>query len=303
MNILLTGATGFIGHALVPRLLQEGHSISVWTRDVQRARRILPDPVHALEALDEWPEGQALNAVINLAGAPIVDQRWTAARKAVLRRSRIDLTQMLVRWIDRRTLQPEVMLSGSAIGYYGMQCGDERLIESDSAGDDFAARLCDDWERAAQPIAQRGTRLVHLRTGLVLGPGGGVLARMLPAFRLGLGGPIARGRQAFSWIALADYLEAVVFLLNDSKAQGPYNLTAPKAVSQAEFARALGRQLRRPACLPMPAFALRLILGEEAAQLLIMGQCVYPQRLLDAGFVFRYPQLDEALRWAIAEQS
>lgn len=295
MNVLVTGATGFIGKALLPVLVGRGFKVIAWVRDGARARAVLPGQVDVITALEQWPQNIGLDLVINLAGAPILDRRWSPARKALLYSSRVGLTEQLVSWVKCQQLKPTLMLSGSAIGYYGTHAGDEVLNESAPAGSDFAAGLCSEWERAATEIEEQGTRCIFLRTGLVLGVGGGVLQKMMPAFRLGLGGPIGSGRQFFPWIAQDDYIAALLFLIEQPDVKGPYNLVAPEVVSQRDFAQALGRVLGRPAFLPVPGWVLRMLLG-EASGLLLTGQPVSPSKLEQAGFCFRYPCLTGALR-------
>jgi len=290
MHVLITGGTGFIGQALCAALLQAGHTLSVLTRDAVRARAQLPAPVRVLAALDE---ARDVEAVVNLAGEPLMAGRWNAARKVAFRASRLGTTQALVAWMARQSVRPRVLVSGSAIGYYGPR-DDEALDESAAPGDDFAAHLCRDWETEAMQAEGLDVRTCRVRTGIVLAADGGALAKMLPPFRLGAGGPMGDGRQWMSWIHRDDLVGLLLWLLERDQAGGAYNGTAPTPVTNREFARTLGAALHRPALIPTPAFALRLGFG-DMAQLLLTGQRVLPAHALAEGFTFRFPTLDEAL--------
>ncbi|MCL1500236.1 TIGR01777 family oxidoreductase [Xanthomonas nasturtii] len=290
MQLLITGGTGFIGQALCPALLQAGHKVSVLTRDPRRASRQLPG-VTAVDTLD----GVRADAVINLAGEPLAAGRWSDARKQRFRASRLGMTRQLHDWIAQQPVaqRPAVLISGSAVGYYGER-GDTVLTETDTAGDDFSAVLCRDWEAEANTIAALGPRVSWVRTGIVLDRDGGALARMLPAFRFGGGGPFGDGRHWMSWIHRADMVALLLWLLQHGE-PGAYNATAPNPVTNADFARTLAQVLHRPALLALPAGVLRLGFG-EMADLLLVSQRVLPQRALAAGFGFQYAHLDAALR-------
>ncbi|CAD7386564.1 MULTISPECIES: TIGR01777 family oxidoreductase [Xanthomonas] len=290
MQLLITGGTGFIGQALCPALVQAGHQVSVLTRDLRRAARRLPG-MTVVDTLD----GVQADAVINLAGEPLAAGRWTDARKQRFRASRLGITGQLHAWIAQQPAErrPAVLISGSAVGYYGER-GDSVLTEADHAGDDFSAQLCRDWEAEAAKIAALGPRVSWVRTGIVLDRDGGALARMLPAFRFGGGGPFGDGRHWMSWIHRADMVALLLWLLEHGQA-GAYNATAPTPVTNAEFARTLAHVLHRPALLALPASLLRLGFG-EMAELLLISQRVLPQRALDAGFRFQYVHLEAALR-------
>ncbi len=293
MHIVLTGGTGFIGSALADALRARGDEVSMLARDPDRARRRFGKQFLYFPRWNEAPT-QA-DAVINLAGEPLVGKRWTAAYRDQIRASRLSVTQGMNAWLQRIPMPPEVVISGSAIGYYGSDS--ERVFtEADPAGEDFGARLCADWEALAQEARRVSTvrRVITLRTGVVLEKNGGALARMLLPFRLGLGGRVGSGRQWFSWIHRADLINAILFLMDTPGCDGAYNLTAPGAVPQQDFARQLAHALGKPAFMPMPGFALKLLFG-EGANLLLEGQNVQPKRLLDAGFRFQYPQLPDAL--------
>lgn len=294
MHVLVTGGTGFIGRALIAALLADGHAVSVLTRDTAPARRALPEPVRVLEDLAPL---EGVDAVVNLAGENLGAGRWSAARKRRFVGSRVDTTRRLVDWMRALATKPAVLVSGSAIGYYGPR-GDEIIVETTAAGEDFSAGLCRAWEAEAVAAEALGVRVCRVRIGVVLGADGGepggALAAMARPFRLGLGGPMGSGRQWMSWIHRDDLVALIRWLIDTPAAGGAWNGTAPEPVTNREFASALGRALRRPALLPMPGFALRLVVGEMAA-ILLEGQRVLPARALEAGFAFRYRQLDAAL--------
>lgn len=293
MHILLTGGTGLIGRALCRHWLQQGHQLTVWSRRPEQVGALCGSAVRGIGQLDQLAE-EALDAVVNLAGAPIADRPWTRKRKALLWASRVSLSEQLLAWLESREQKPKVLLSGSAVGWYGD--GGERELHEDSppVSEDFAAQLCGAWEETALRAEELGIRVVLLRTGLVLAADGGLLKRLLPPFKLGLGGPLGSGRQWMPWIHLADQIALIDFLLQQEGARGPYNACAPAPVRNREFSQALGRVLHRPAFLPAPAFVLRLGLGELSG-LLLGGQRALPMRLSAAGFSFRFTQLDVAL--------
>jgi len=292
MRYLITGGSGFIGHALCRDLVRDGHAVTVLTRNAAHAAARLPAAARCIERLDE---ATAADAIVNLAGENLADARWTAARKQRLLASRLDTTRALLAWIAAQTPRPRVLVSGSAIGWYGAR-GDEVLGEDATPGDDFAAQLCRAWEAEALRAGELGVRVCCVRIGLVVHPAGGALARMLLPFKLGLGGRLGDGRQWMSWIARSDLLRLLRWLADTEAASGAYNGTAPTPVRNAEFARILGDWLHRPALLPAPAFALKLLLG-EMADLLLTGQRVLPQRALAQGFAFECAELAQALRF------
>ncbi|MEX6501746.1 TIGR01777 family oxidoreductase [Pseudomonas zhanjiangensis] len=293
MHILLTGGTGLIGRALCRQWGQQGHQLTVWSRTPEKVASLCGEQVRGVGVLDEVGM-QSVDAVINLAGAPIADRPWTRKRKQLLWASRITLTEQLLAWLQQRQQRPRVLISGSAIGWYGD--GGERELDEGSGQitDDFGAQLCGAWEETAQRAEALGIRVVLIRTGLVLSTEGGFLTRLLPPFRFGLGGRVGDGRQWMSWIHIADQIALIDYLLQQEQASGPYNACAPQPVRNAEFASALGRVLHRPTLLPAPAFILRLAFGEMAG-LLLGGQRAQPARLLEAGFRFRFTDLDAAL--------
>jgi uncharacterized protein len=300
MRVAVTGATGVLGRALVGALLARGDEVAALSRDADRARQTLGDRVdtHAWpNPTDAPPPADALagaDAVVNLLGEPIA-QRWTSEAKDRIRRSRTDGTRSLVQGLlaltpDRR---PRALVSQSATGYYGAQ-GDEQLTEDAPAGNDFLAGIVVGWEREALAAAS-DLRVAVTRTGVVLSPDGGALAKMLPFFRLGIGGPVAGGRQYVPWVHLDDVVGVLLFCLDNSQASGPVNLTAPNPVTNAVLSRTLGRVLGRPAVLPVPALALKLLYG-DMAEIVTTGQRVVPARLEQLGYQFRQPELEPALR-------
>ncbi len=293
MRILVTGGTGLIGRHLCKALLAEGHQLTVLSRQPETVAVKCGATVQAMSSLSEWLPDRIFDAVINLAGEPIVDAHWSEQRKQVLRDSRIGLTGKLVQCIATAKQNPSVLLSGSAVGYYG-DGGDMELDETAPAGNDFAAQLCIDWEEAALAAKGHGVRVCLLRTGLVLSKNGGLLERMLLPFKLGLGARLGNGRQWMSWIHIEDYVASVLRLLHDDQAHGPFNMTAPLPVTNAEFTRTLAQSLHRPAFLLAPGPVLKLAMGERAA-LLLEGQRVFPANLVAGGGQFKYPDLANAL--------
>ncbi len=293
MHILLTGGTGLIGRQLCRHWLSEGHSLTVWSREPEKVAKICGPKVRGISRLEDIGQ-ETVDAIINLAGAPIADRPWTTKRKALLWSSRITLTEHLLAWLETREQKPDVLISGSAVGWYGD--GGERELTEESAPviDDFASQLCIAWEETAQRAEALGIRVILVRTGLVLSAAGGFLSRLLLPFKLALGGPIGNGRQWMPWIHIDDQIALIDFLLHQKNASGPYNACAPKPVRNSEFAKTLGAVLHRPAFMPMPALALKVCLG-ELSLLLLGGQKAMPVRLLEAGFTFRFTDLRAAL--------
>lgn len=294
---LITGGSGFIGSALCRKLAASGAAIDVLSRDPARAARLLPGQARIVSRLDDLQPDSPIDAVINLAGEPIADRRWNSRRRQQLLDSRIALTDELVDWIETLQPRPRVLLSASAVGFYGDQ-GNITVSEDSLPHAEFQHELCARWEQSAAVARELGLRVVIARIGLVVGPGGGFLRRLLPPFRLGLGGPIGSGRQWMSWIHRDDLLALFEWLLSRSDLDGAFNATAPTPVTNREFAQTLGRVLHRPAVLPLPAFALRAAFG-EMSRLLLTGQRVLPARAVAAGFTFRFPDLESALRDAL----
>ncbi|MBO6574360.1 MAG: TIGR01777 family oxidoreductase [Rhodothermales bacterium] len=297
MNIFVTGATGFIGRALVLRLRRDGHDVTAMTRNPERARSLLGQEAVYVDA-DASAEAlhaalERADAVVNLAGEPILGSRWDEDKKKRLWSSRVDLTRSLVEAMGRCATPPRTLVSGSAVGFYGNR-GDVELSESADPGDGFLAELCKAWEAEALKAEDHGARVVVLRTGVVLGRAGGALEPMLPPFQFGVGGPVGPGTQYVPWIHLDDLLEMIVSALQVESWSGPINGSGPTPVTFRELASELGRVLNRPAFLPVPTVALKVIFG-QAASVLVDSQRAIPQRAAALGFEFRYPTLREAL--------
>lgn len=306
MNILITGATGLIGRHLTLRLRRDGHEIVAWVRDEQRARQQLGAEVCLISAGSATSGGPSLevavgraDAVINLAGEPIADGRWSAKRKAAIYDSRINLTRRLVNAIEVAERRPEVLVSASAVGFYGDR-GGEKIDEEFPPGEGFLADVCRDWEDEARAAEALGVRVSIPRIGIVLARDGGALAKMLPPFRAGVGGPLGDGRQFMPWIHLEDLVELLALAVTARRYRGPFNATAPNPVTNRVFAKALGRVLRRPAIFRVPGPMLSIALGQLSAAVL-QGQRAEPKRLESLGFAFRFDRVEEALRDLLAD--
>ena len=292
LNILVTGGTGFIGQLLVPRLLSDGAQVTVLTRSSAKAAKHLPPSVVAVESLADVTDDMQIDAVINLAGESLAGGRWNAKRKQAFHDSRVGLTEQLVEWMAAREQRPKVLVSGSAVGWYGAQ-GQVPLDESALPVKEYQHTLCRDWEQAATGAVPLGVRVCCLRIGVVLGTDGGALDAMITPFKLGLGGWLGDGEQIMSWIHRHDLVQLICAALADDTLRGPVNATAPQPVSNKHFSKALGHALGRPVFMPMPATALRLLVG-EMAHLLLTGQYVLPKKALDHGFEFAYPTVESA---------
>lgn len=290
----MTGGTGFVGAALCGALADAGHDVTVLTRDAARARAGLPAACRPVESLERIAPGSAPEAVVNLAGRSLGSARWNEARKHDFVRSRVETTARVVAWMRRATPRPRVLVSGSAVGYYGAR-GDEALDEDAPPGREYQSALCVEWERAARAAEPDGVRVCLIRMGVVLAAGGGALSSLLPSFGRGLGGWLGDGRQWMPWVHRDDVTGAVRHLVGHDDLAGPFNLAAPGIVTNREFARTLGDVLARPARLRVPAWAVRLQAG-EMARLFLTGQHVVPSRLLASGYRFRHPDLRSALR-------
>jgi len=299
IKILVTGASGLIGSHLVPFLATAGHDVSVLTRarSSEDGRAIHWNP--AAEELDA-SQLEGFDAVVHLAGENIAG-RWTPEKKQRIRASRVEGTRLLCETLARLQHRSKVLVCASAVGYYG-DCREDVVDETRSQGDGFLAQVVRDWEEAAAPAISAGMRTVHLRFGVVLTPAGGALAQMLTPFRLGLGGPIGDGRQYMSWIALDDALGAILHCLMTESLAGPVNAVSPQPAANREFARTLAKVLRRPAILPLPAFAVRLLFGEMGEELLLSGVRALPAQLQKSGFVFRHENLEAALRFLLGKE-
>ncbi|NOT54997.1 MAG: TIGR01777 family protein [Deltaproteobacteria bacterium] len=292
MKILMTGSSGLVGSALIPVLREAGHEVTKLVRSAPKsADEVQWDPQIGIRELTRL---EGMDAVIHLAGENIAAGRWNADQKARIRESRVRGTQTLCHALTQLALPPKVLLSASALGFYGDR-GEEVLSEESAAGRGFLSEVCVAWEAATQPAEKSGLRVVLLRIGIVLSPTGGPLAKMALPFKLGLGGVIGSGQQYMSWIALDDLIGAITHALTTEAVRGPLNCVAPHPVTNREFTKTLGGALRRPTIFPVPAFVLRLMLGEMADELLLSGARLEPKRLLETQFQFRYPRLDEAL--------
>ncbi|WP_017325069.1 TIGR01777 family oxidoreductase [Synechococcus sp. PCC 7336] len=306
MKIAISGGSGFVGRRLAQMLLAAGHSVRVLSRNpaaaqpafadlpADRADRLSLTPYDPLDR-QSWKEAlTGCEGVVHLAGESLIGSRWTQKKKTEILQSRAQTTSKLVEAIGQMDSKPQVVVSASAIGYYGDR-GDELLDESSPPADDFLARVCKEWEAAARPLANLGVRLVQVRIGIVLGPGGGALAQMLGPFQMFVGGPIGSGRQWTSWIHRDDLAGAIVYALTHDSVSGVINGTAPNPVKMATFCNILGQVIARPSWLPVPSIALELLLG-EAAQIVLTGQRVLPKRTLEQGYQFQYPDLKLALQ-------
>ena len=298
MRIIITGGTGLIGNAVAHEMGGSGHEIVVLSRDLAKVKK-LPPNTRAVQWDGKTGAGWSPlldgdTAIVHLAGESIAAGRWTESRKRRIRESRVGSGRAVLEAIRQAKEKPKALLQGSAVGYYG-PCGDEVVAEGHAPGSDFLADVCVDWEASTAEAEALGVRRALLRTGIVLSPDGGALPKMALPFKLGAGGPLGGGRQWVPWIHLADEVGAIRFLLERDDARGPFNLTAPQPLTNRDFGRALGKALHRPSLAPAPGFALRLVLG-EMADMLLNGQRAVPQRLLEMGYVFRFPEALQALR-------
>lgn len=292
MQILITGATGFIGRPLCRELAEKGHELLVVSRSPAKASQKLPEGTEIRASVAEFTDA-APEAVINLAGEPIAEGRWTDAKKRRIVDSRVDTTRAIVALCGQLETPPKVLVSASAVGYYGDQ-GDRDVTEQTAPNHEFVHEICDRWETEARKAESHGVRVAIARIGLVLDQGGGMLAKTLTPFKLGAGGRLGDGKQYMPWIHREDMVRILIFLLENDGLSGPFNASAPNPVTNAEFTRALADQLNRPAVLPVPAMALKLAFG-EMSRLLLTGAKMLPKRLEDAGFEFRYPTLQAGL--------
>ncbi|HSB61594.1 MAG TPA: TIGR01777 family oxidoreductase [Vicinamibacteria bacterium] len=293
MKVLVTGSSGLVGSALVPFLAAGGHTVVRLVRRAKGGDSEAPwDP--AAGSIDRAAI-EGVDAVVHLAGESIAEGRWTAEKKARLRDSRVGPTRLLAEALGGLARKPGALVAASAVGYYGDR-GDEVMTETSGPAPDFLGRLCQDWEAATKPAAEKGIRVVNLRIGIVLSPNGGALGKMLLPFKLGAGGKVGSGRQYMSWIALDDVIGAFHHALATTSLEGPVNACAPEPVTNERFTKTLGKVLSRPTIAPLPAFAARLAFGEMADALLLSSTRMRPERLLDSGYRFRYPELEGALR-------
>ncbi|PJG85888.1 TIGR01777 family oxidoreductase [Conservatibacter flavescens] len=295
MKIFITGATGLIGSALTQALLAQSHEVTVLSRFPEKARERLPFAVNIIPSLEMLTDFNEFDAVINLAGEPIFDHAWSVEQKQKLIQSRLQITKTLTTLINQSSHPPHTFISGSATGYYG-DCGEQEIHETHPAGSQFPAQLCLQWEQAAFAA---NTRVCVSRTGIVLSHLGGAMQKILPLYRLGLGGKIGNGQQYWAWIHLEDMVNGLLFLLHNHHCQGAFNLVAPTPIKNQEFNRTLGQVLKRPTVFTVPAFALKWVLGERA-QLVLDSQKILPTGLQEAGFQFQHPQIQTALHAVVS---
>jgi uncharacterized protein (TIGR01777 family) len=298
MNVAVTGGTGFIGSVLCKRLLAGGYAVTVLTRDRRRAQQQVKGQIRLIESLTELRDESAPEMIVNLAGLSLGSGRWTKALKQTFISSRVGVTRELIDYIAHVRSPPRLLISGSAVGYYGAH-GDEALTEDSSPGQEYQADLCRAWETEALKAKNYGVRVCLLRSGVVLGKGGGALNSLLPQFKLGLGGHVGSGKQWMSWIHIDDLIDIVLHLMANELLQGSFNTTTPNPETNRDFASKLGVALHRPAFMWAPGWAMRLLIG-EMAHLYVTGQKVIPKRLLESGYKFRYPELSLALAEILA---
>jgi uncharacterized protein (TIGR01777 family) len=292
MKVLVTGASGMVGSRLTQQMTADGHAVVPLVRRDARSGEVQWKPSAGELAVDGL---EGFDGVVHLAGENIAEGRWTAAKKARIRDSRVDTTRLLCEKLSQTERPPKVLVSASAIGFYG-EAGDQPLTEDSPAGEGFLPTVCQQWEAATAPAASAGIRVVQLRIGVVLSVAGGALQKMLLPFRMGAGGRVGSGRQYWSWISIDDLVGVILHVLTSESLSGPVNAVAPQAVTNLEFTKTLGRVLKRPTIFPMPAFVARMALGQMANDLLLASALVVPQKLNQSGFQYRHPDLESALR-------
>lgn len=305
MRIIITGGTGLIGRSLSQALANEGNEVIVLSRQPEKVK-IVPAGVEVQKwdgkSAAGWGQlADGAGAIINLAGAGIADNRWSSARKRLLRQSRIDAGKAVMEAITAAGARPDVLIQASAVGYYGAQSGDAQLTESAPPGNDFLSKLCFDWEASTTPVSRLGVRRAVIRTGVVLCNEGGAFPKQLIPFKFFAGGPVGSGKQWYPWIHIDDQVRAIRFLIDNPKANGPFNLTAPNPVTNKEFGLTVGEVLGRPAFMSAPSFAMKSVFGEMSLMLL-EGQRTIPQKLLELGFKFKYETIQIALRALLGAQ-
>lgn len=299
MRIIITGGTGLIGRPLSRVLAAEGHEVIVLSRQPEKVKNI-PAGVKVQKwdgkSAEGWGElADGAGAIVNLAGAGIADERWSAARKQLIRQSRIDAGKAVMEAITAASTKPGVLIQASAVGYYGVQHGDAQITESASPGGDFLSKVCFDWEASTAAASRQGVRRAVIRTGVVLSNEGGAFPKQVMPFKFFVGGPVGSGKQWYPWIHIDDEVRAIQFLIANDKAEGPFNLSAPNPVTNKEFGRLIGEVLGRPSFMPAPGFAMQIVFGEMAV-VLLEGQRAVPQRLLELGFTFKYETALAALK-------
>ena len=293
-NVLITGGSGFIGRALCKKLTEEDYVVTVLSRTPDRIHRLCGPSVNGITSLDELKDDISPDIIINLAGAPVADRRWSHARKELLVKSRIDTTRNIVDYVERSSKKPVRLISASAVGFYGS--GGDKVIDEDSpAHDEFTHHLCSKWEAEAIRVKESGVSVAILRIGLVIGKGGGFLGKMLLPFKLGLGGRLGNGAQWMPWVHIDDIVGMILFLMGRDDLEGPFNAVSPEPVRNSDFTKTLAAVLNRPAIFPVPAFFLKLILG-EMSRLLLTGQRAVPERAMKEGYSFTFTGLEDALK-------
>jgi uncharacterized protein (TIGR01777 family) len=292
-HYLITGGTGLIGSALCRSLIAQGDQVTVLSRSIEKVKVRCGDNVTPIRSLYTINNQTKIDVIVNLAGEPIADKRWSVEQKAVLEQSRIEVTHSLIQWISQRPSKPDCLISGSAVGWYGDQ-GNNDVTEQTTFNQEYTHDLCEQWEQQAMRAAQLNVRVCLLRTGLVLSSKGGFLEKMLPPFKLGLGGKLGTGQQFMPWIHINDMVNIIVFLANNDQLKGIFNTCSPNPVNNEVFTQALARQLNRPAFFSVPSFVLNTLLG-EMSRLLLTGQRAKPENLTANGFEFIYTDINEAL--------
>jgi uncharacterized protein (TIGR01777 family) len=306
MRIIITGGTGLIGRPLSQALVGEGHEVVVLSRQPEKVKNA-PTGVKVQKwdgkSAAEWGQlADGAGAIVNLAGAGIADERWSAARKQLIRQSRIEAGQAVMEAIAAANTKPSVLIQASAVGYYGVQSGDAQLAENASPGGDFLSKICFDWEASTAPASKFGVRRAVIRTGVVLSNEGGAFPKQVMPFKFFAGGPVGSGKQWYPWIHIEDQVRAIQFLIANDQASGAFNLTAPNPVTNKEFGQIVGEVMGKPAFMPAPGFAMKTVFGEMSI-ILLEGQRAIPQKLLELGFKFKYETAQAALRALLAAQS
>ena len=295
MHYLVTGGTGFVGQQLIANFLQSNHQITVLGRDRNKILKLFNDKVRAVDSLSKISENEIIENIINLAGEPIANKRWSDKQKEILMGSRVKTTQNIIELISNLKTKPKNLISASAIGFYGRR-GDEKLNENSKSGDEFTSKLCNLWESEAKKAKKFGVRVCLARFGIVLGKNGGALSKMLPAFKIGLGGKIASGNQFMSFVHIDDIVAAINFLITNQNLSGAFNFTVPNPVTNQEFSKTLAKNLSRPAFFDMPEFVVKILFGEMGEALLTNGQKVLPEKLLESGYKFKFTNLELTLQ-------
>lgn len=298
MNILITGGTGFIGSKLCTALLERQYHIVLVTRNPEK----VTTNIKAITTLSALDKDTNFDVVLNLAGEPIADKPWSDEQKQSILHSRLSITRSLIDYFKEVEVKPKLFISGSAIGYYGIEQSNKGFDESCYGDDSFSSQLCRQWESIALEAEQLGIRTCILRTGIVLGKGGGALNKMLLPFKLGLGGKIGRGSQWMSWIHIDDLIGIILYCIDNNNIHGAINGTAPEPVSNISFSKSLGQVLKRPAILPMPAFVIKLLMGQMGEELLLAGKRILPTKISLSGYVFKFSYLDKALKDVINKE-